>query len=173
MVKIILIGPRSVGKTTVGKLLAKKLKVKYIDLDDIVDRKLGGITEHIDKKGMESYRKKERIILKKLLAELPKKFVVSVGGGTIASQFIKISELNVKDLKRKGKLVYLCPADTRKESIKILRRREMKRGGQQNYLHTLKIFKLRRPIYEEIYYVKIVVKEKSPLSIANQIIKGF
>ena len=35
---LVLTGMMGVGKTTIGKLLAKRLKVKFIDVDKIIER---------------------------------------------------------------------------------------------------------------------------------------
>ena len=59
---IIFIGPRSIGKSTIGKALSKKLKVKYFDFDTYVEKELKGIDEHIEKKSVESYRVEEEKI---------------------------------------------------------------------------------------------------------------
>jgi len=165
MHNITLIGQRSVGKTTVGKILAKKLHVKYFDFDKYVENKLNGIDSHIKKYGVDSYRKEEAEILVKFLSKLPKQFVISVGGGTFASQLRKISKENVKKLKKKSKIVYLSA-----KSIKILHQREKKRKGNKPFSETKKLFELRKPVYEKIYDMKVAVKNKTPKKIAEEII---
>ena len=142
MHKITLIGSRSVGKTTVGKILAKKLRIKYFDFDEYVENKLSGIDLHIKKYGADSYRKEEAKIIVKFLSELPKQFVISVGGGTVASQLKRISQENVRKLKKKSKIVYLAA-----KSVKILHQREKKRKGNKPFSETKKLFELRRPVY--------------------------
>lgn len=167
--RIILIGHRSVGKTTVGKLLAKKLKVKYIDFDSLVEKELGGILKYFKKNGSLGYRKRESSILSKL--KLPKNVVMSIGGGTVASQYKKLSEKNAKFLKKLGKLVYLHPSKKEKEAIKIIFEREMKRKGDKNFAETKKLIRLRTPIYEKIHNIKITIKRNKPNKIAEKIVK--
>ncbi|MBS3092327.1 (d)CMP kinase [Candidatus Pacearchaeota archaeon] len=76
---ITITGPRSVGKTSVSKLLAKKLKLKYISSDDIGERALkkqggldkaiksGIIKEFIKKNGYnlitDVYRKEKNLVI--------------------------------------------------------------------------------------------------------------
>lgn len=167
---IIFIGPRSVGKSTIGKVLAKKLRYKYIEFDKIVEGKLKGIDKYCKKYGIDSYRKKEQDILKKVVKNLPKNFVMCIGGGTIASQLKKISKENIKILKRYGKLVYLNPSKNNKEAIEILRKREKLRRGNQSFEHTSNLYKIRKPIYEKAKDYEIIVKNKTPRQIVNEIL---
>jgi len=69
------------GKTTFGKKLAAKLKVEFIDIDEMVVAKYNvtGIKELIETNGMDFFRKAESDILKSLDQN---DAVVSTGGGT-------------------------------------------------------------------------------------------
>jgi shikimate kinase len=168
--KIILIGPRSVGKSTIGKRLAAKLKLKYFDFDMVVEHELGDIDNYIKNNEVDSYRKKERKILVESLSKLTCEFVMSVGGGTVASQLHHISELNSRDLKNLGKIIYLSPSEDEDRSIELLRKRELKRKGNQSFEHTKKLYGLRRKIYEKIYDYKIILEEKSPGEVVKEVI---
>ena len=168
--RFIFIGPRSIGKSTVGKHLAQKLNLKYFDFDEYVELKLKGIDKYIAKNSVESYRLEEEKILKRFVSELPKKCVISVGGGTVASQFKEISKKNVNVLKKIGKIIYLSPSEDKKEATKIIHEREQKRKGDKDYSETLKLFELRKPVYEKIFDIKIEVKNKSPSEIVNDVI---
>ena len=168
--RFIFIGPRSIGKSTVGKALAQKLNFEYFDFDEYVELKLNGIDQHIENNSVESYRIEEEKILKKFVSELPEKCVVSVGGGTIASQFKDVSKRNVEILKKNGKIIYLSPSEDKKEAIEILFEREQKRKGDKDYSETVKLFEIRKPIYEKIFDVKIEVKNKSLSEIVDDIL---
>jgi len=159
--RFVFIGPRSIGKSTVGKVLAKKLEIKYFDFDRYVEKKLNGINHHIEKNSVESYRVEEEKILKQFVSELPKSCVISVGGGTIASQFNNLSIRNSSLLKSVGNIIYLSPSENKEEATKILFEREQKRAGDKTYSETLKLFEIRKPIYEKISNLKIEVKNKS------------
>ena len=170
IMRFIFIGPRSIGKSTVGKALAQKLNFEYFDFDEYVELKLNGIDQHIENNSVESYRIEEEKILKKFVSELPEKCVVSVGGGTIASQFKDVSKRNVEILKKNGKIIYLSPSEDKKEAIEILFEREQKRKGDKDYSETVKLFEIRKPIYEKIFDVKIEVKNKSLSEIVDDIL---
>lgn len=80
--KVILLGYMTSGKTAVGKLLAKKLFLPFIDLDSYISRKEGmTISDIFKEKGEIYFRKIEHQCLKELL-DAPEKFVLSLGGGT-------------------------------------------------------------------------------------------
>ena len=83
----VIIGPRSVGKSSVGAILASRWNVEYHDLDAYVDERLGGIDEFLETKSMRDYREVESDLLVSFVEGLPGDCVISLGGGTIASEF--------------------------------------------------------------------------------------
>ncbi|MBU3821422.1 shikimate kinase [Flavobacteriaceae bacterium XHP0103] len=79
---VILIGYMASGKSSVGKILAEKLKFEFIDLDDYIEMKEQDTIKHIFKKKGEIYfRKLETKYLKEIL-ESQDNVVLSLGGGT-------------------------------------------------------------------------------------------
>ena len=82
MNKIILVGYMAVGKTTTADLLSKKIDFKVVDLDKLIEEKVGlCITEIFTKKGELYFRKIEHQIFKEIL-ENDEKLIISTGGGT-------------------------------------------------------------------------------------------
>ncbi|HBK71652.1 MAG TPA: shikimate kinase [Flavobacteriaceae bacterium] len=80
--KVILLGYMASGKTSIGKKLAKRLNLTFIDLDDYISlqEKLS-VTVIFKKKGEIYFRKKETHYLKELL-ESNQNFILALGGGT-------------------------------------------------------------------------------------------
>ena len=78
---LVLTGMMGVGKSTIGKKLAKKLKFKFIDIDFIIEKKERKKIDEIFKtKGEKYFRKiEEKITLKFLDRE---RQVISLGGGS-------------------------------------------------------------------------------------------
>ncbi len=77
-------GPMGSGKTTLGKALAQKLKVDFIDVDDEIVKKAGkSIPEIFDKSGESGFRDIETLVLKEILTAHAKFCVISGGGGII------------------------------------------------------------------------------------------
>ncbi len=97
---IVLIGFRGTGKSTVGKLLAKRLERDFIDSDKYIESSTGKTIKSIFEEGGEDgFRKIEADII----AELSKvdNKVISAGGGAV------LKEENVRNLKDNGFLVLL------------------------------------------------------------------
>ena len=83
--KIYLIGSMGSGKTTIGKMLASKLHLPFIDIDRKIEQKEKMVISDIFKENGENYfRKIESDILKKYSAL--NEFVISTGGGAVLSQ---------------------------------------------------------------------------------------
>mgnify|MGYP001618177432 CR=1 FL=1 len=106
----VLTGMRGSGKTTIGKKLAKKLKYKFLDSDELLEKDFHcSISQFIEKNGWNKFRTKEKNMIKKLSQK--KGFVVATGGGSI------IDQENEKMLKKNGMVIFLnCP-------IKVLQKR--------------------------------------------------
>lgn len=170
MNKLVLIGHRSSGKTVIGRLLSKKLKINFIDLDEFVEKQIGNIDEFVDKSGVEKYRINESKIIENNFKDLSQKLVIAVGGGTIASQFKKLNKKNIKNLKINGKIIYLKLKDNVR-SEKILIKREKLRKGNKTLEEIKKLFKIRQKIYGKIYDIQILVNDKEKAQIINEIIK--
>ena len=97
---IILTGLRGSGKSKIGSILALKLKMNFVDIDEeIVREEKKKIPEIIDSRGWEYFRALESKVAKKI-AKL-KNTVISTGGGTILDQE------NEKAFKKNGKIIYL------------------------------------------------------------------
>ena len=89
MVKnLTLTGMMGVGKSSIGKNLAKKLNYNFVDIDKIIEKKEGSPINLIFKSKSESYfRKIENDIT---LSELKKRnSVISLGGGAFLNNSIR------------------------------------------------------------------------------------
>ena len=97
---IVLIGMPASGKSTIGKLLAKKMNYEYYDADRYLERKEDvKISTLFSEKGEEYFRNLET----KYLKELSQKngIIISTGGGAVKR------EKNMQILKEKGIVVFL------------------------------------------------------------------
>lgn len=80
--KIVLLGYMGSGKSTVGKVLAQRLGMPFLDLDDYIEARLGmPVSRIFSEKGELYFRKKEHEYLKEVLQD-PTDTVLALGGGT-------------------------------------------------------------------------------------------
>ena len=97
---IILVGLKGTNKSEIGEELARRLKMKFIDTDDIMKRESGlDLSELLKKIGEKQFRSLENNIIKKMLNV--SNTVIVVGGGSI------LNGKNIKALKQNGLLVSL------------------------------------------------------------------
>jgi len=81
-IKIALTGFMGVGKSSVARHLANKLRCRWTDLDRFIERNDGRIVAKIiDEDGVDKYREIETANLKLLLADTDSR-ILSLGGGT-------------------------------------------------------------------------------------------
>jgi len=79
---IFLLGYMGCGKSTIGKSLAQKLNISFIDLDQVIENQENeSIKAIFDKRGELYFRKAERQALQQLIAQ-QNSGVISLGGGT-------------------------------------------------------------------------------------------
>jgi len=79
---IILIGFMGTGKSSVGRLLAKKLKRRFIDTDKEIENITGRtVARLIQGEGMIRFRSEEALLVKKLSSQ--EGLIIATGGGTL------------------------------------------------------------------------------------------
>ena len=85
---LVLLGMMGVGKTTIGKIVAKKQGLKFIDTDTNIEKKYSmKISEIFKKKGEKFFRIEEE---KESLAILTKKnCIIALGGGAFINESIR------------------------------------------------------------------------------------
>ena len=100
MRNFILIGPMGSGKTTVGKQLAKRTRMQFVDSDHMIEERCGvSISTIFDIEGEDGFRKRETKMLQELCDKTD--IVLATGGGAIASEENRIL------LRKSGFVVYL------------------------------------------------------------------
>ncbi|MGB6369749.1 MAG: shikimate kinase [Atribacterota bacterium] len=100
MKNIILVGLKGTNKSEIGEELARRLKMKFIDTDDMMKRESGlDLSELLKKIGEKQFRSLENNIIKKILNV--SNTVIVVGGGSI------LDGKNIKALKQNSLVVSL------------------------------------------------------------------
>ena len=129
--KLVITGPRSVGKSTISKILATQLKVNYISSDELSENflrkkykksldqaiKSGAIKEFIEK---DAYK-----LIKSALNK--KDFVFDLASGAISSKTHEKTCKKIISLVKDYKIIALLPYKNQTKSINLLFKRELKR----------------------------------------------
>lgn len=79
--KVVLTGCRAVGKTTVGRALARRLGWGFVDTDAVIGAAHGDIAALVAREGWPRFREIERRTLIELAGERDK--VIATGGGAV------------------------------------------------------------------------------------------
>ena len=85
---LVLLGMMGSGKSIIGSLISKKLKLKFIDIDNVIEKEANmNIAEIFKKKGENFFRNLEEKITIKLLES--SNVVISLGGGGFVNEKIR------------------------------------------------------------------------------------
>lgn len=154
---IILIGLMGAGKSNVGKRLAARLEMPFIDTDDEIELAAGCSIEDIFEEHGEAYfRDGERRVIARLLEGEPA--VMATGGGAF------MNEETRRNLSAKGTVIWLrAELDL---LLKRTRRRDnrplLKRGDPRETLQSL--IDQRYPIYGEADIIVDVREEPADMT---------
>ena len=100
MNNIYLIGMPGCGKSTIGKMVSQKLKLKNVDADEYLENKYcRTIPQIFDLYGEEDFRQKESEVIREL--SNMSGLIVSTGGGVV----VKVKNKNV--MKNSGTVVFI------------------------------------------------------------------
>ena len=151
-----------VGKSTVGKKLASRLGVSFIDCDQELERRNGvTVTTIFDIEGEAGFRKRETRLLEELAEQTIG--IIATGGGVVTH------EINRNLLKQKGSVIYLnAPVDLLWSRLRFCKNRPLletenpKKRLQQ--LH-----EQRDPLYREVADLVIDVGKGSAFNTVKKI----
>jgi shikimate kinase len=157
---LILIGMMGSGKSTVGRVLAQKLNLKFFDIDFLIEKKTNmKISEIFAKKGEDEFRNLEKAITLKFLNKT--NCVISLGGGAFINEIIK------KKVKKKGITVWLnWNSQTLINRIRKNKKRPIALNLDNNELKDL--INSRSKIYAEANY-KINCENMNTIGIVKKI----
>ena len=159
---LVLLGMMSVGKTTIGKIVAKKQGLEFIDTDINIEKKCSmKISEIFKKKGERFFRIEEE---KEVLKSLTKNnCVIALGGGAFINESIRNSVL-------KSSISMWLDTDlkTLNERIKWNKKRPLL-DRKNNQIKINKLYSERKNIYKLANH-RIVCDNLSKEDVANKII---
>jgi shikimate kinase len=161
---VFLIGPMGAGKSTIGKQLAKELKLEFVDADHEIQVRAGAdIAWIFDVEGEGGFRRRETAVIDEL-SQLSG-IVLATGGGAI---------LNVDNRTRlsgRGTVVYLfTTVDEQLRRTNHDKRRPLLQHDVP--LSTLsEIMTMRDPLYREIADVVVRTDNRSVRKVALDVIQ--
>jgi len=139
---LVLLGMMAVGKSTLGKIVAKKLKLQFIDTDkNVENNNTMKIKDIFEKRGEKFFRaEEEKEVLKSLKRE---NCIIALGGGAFLNNKIRDDILksaisiwldtNIKTLEKRVKWNEKRPLLKKNNSYKMIKK---------IYLERKKIYKL-------------------------------
>ncbi len=159
---ISLVGLPGSGKSTVGRQLARRLDLPFVDSDPEIEKRLGcSIREYFEREGEASFRDVEAAVIADLCCR--HSGVLSTGGGTV------LRADNRAALRAHGHVVYLRshPEDVFRR-LRHDRNRPLLQVGDP--LQRLKdLFAVRDPLYREAAHFVIETGRPSVATLVNMI----
>lgn len=157
---IYLTGPRASGKTHLGKLLAARLRLPFIDTDARLRERSGEeVADIVAREGWEGFRRRESAVLREAAAELaavpdtgagrPWRGVVATGGGMV------LAEANRRFMRETGRVFFLAvPVEelVRRLSRNPLEAQRPSLTGRTLTEEVAEVLARRLPLYEEAHY---------------------
>lgn len=160
---VVLVGLPGCGKSTVGRQLARRLSLPFVDSDNVIENRLGcTIREFFELEGENAFRALESDTLDELTQGGP--CVLSTGGGAI------LRPENRECLKRRGLVIYLCSApDEVFRRLRNDRNRPLLQVADP--LQRLRdLYAVRDPLYRETAHFVIETGRPSVSTLVNMIV---
>jgi len=159
---LFLVGLMGAGKTSVGRLLAKRCNKTFYDCDQEIERRTGvKIPVIFDIEGEAGFRVREVAVLRELAAM--RDIVVATGGGAV------VCEENRRVLAHNGTVIYLraAPEDLWQRTRHDRRRPLLQTGNRRAIIEQL--FIKRDPLYREVATLIVDTGKQSLRSLGQQI----
>lgn len=164
---IILIGFMGAGKTSVGKLLAKRMGYNFVDTDEMIEQSHHQTIKDIfASKGEAYFRELETDTIKNMMGALDRT-ILSTGGG------LPIKDSNQDILRQLGVVIYLYSTkETTLERVSRDQTRPILAGD--NIGHKIEqLLNERVPIYEKVAHIKIETDHRSFEEIIQEIMEKY
>ena len=151
------------GKSTIGRLLAKELRLPFRDSDKEIEQRTGASIPLIfDVEGEQGFREREHAAIQELCQM--RGVVLATGGGAV------LREDNREVLRTGGHVIYLCTSvDQQLDRTSRDRNRPLLRApNPRDVLASL--MAVRDPLYREIADVIIQTDERPPRLVVQEIL---
>ncbi|WP_165680637.1 shikimate kinase AroK [Metapseudomonas otitidis] len=163
MHNLILVGPMGAGKSTIGRLLAKELRLPFKDSDKEIEQRTGANIPWIfDVEGEQGFRDREQTMIQELCEA--DGLVVATGGGAV------LRPANREALRSGGRVVYLYTSVEQQigRTSKDRNRPLLRTADPAKVLRDL--MAIRDPLYREIADIIIETDERPPRLVVQEIL---
>jgi shikimate kinase len=158
---IVLVGVPGAGKTTVGKLLAKKLGIDFFDSDQVIESRAGkSVSDIFTQDGEPAFRKLEHDVIVELLGS--SNAVVALGGGSLGNDETRA---RVKGATAVWLVAGLAQAVDR---VGMNRNRPLLLGNVRGQLADL--MAAREPFYREVAAIAVDTSKLIPSEVVTEIV---
>lgn len=166
--KLVLIGLRGTGKSTVGKLLAEQLKRPFFDTDELVQERANlTIRQIFETEGEPSFRQRETAVVRELAQQADA--VIATGGGAI------LNAENVRVLREDGFVVHLSadPSELWRrisQDVSSHANRPPLVAGSSGPEELRKLMLARASHYSQARDVEVGVQDRSPQEVVEKVL---
>jgi shikimate kinase len=159
---VFLVGPMGSGKSAVGRQLAQRLALQFIDSDEEIEARTGVDISYIfEREGEAGFRQREAEVIDAITRR--EGVLVSTGGGAILDAGTR------ERLRARGRVVYLRTsveqqlARTRRSNDRPLLNNDDPRGTLE------RLFEQRAPLYAEVAEVVVDTDGRKVKTVVDQI----
>lgn len=164
-VNLFLVGLMGAGKTTIGRQLARSLKLSFVDSDHEIEERTGANIPWIfDIEGEKGFRKRERAVIDELTRR--QGIVLATGGGAV------LDKRNRANLAERGVVIYLHTSidQLMKRTAKDRNRPLLQTENPRARLETL--LSERDPLYREIAALIVETDNRNIQATVRVILNG-
>ena len=155
---VVLVGPMGVGKTTIGKKLAKQLGKPFLDTDKEIVKQHGAIAKIFEKSGEQYFRALESDFL---LSAISSDSVVATGGGVVTQE-------RNREALRGAFVIYLSTNGRHMASRLLAGKRPLLKNGIADWR---RIYDERKPLYEQVATVEVETSSKALNLVVAEIVE--
>jgi shikimate kinase len=161
---VVLVGMMGAGKSTVGRMLATRLRRAYVDSDTVIEEQTGStVGELFETRGEDEIRGIEQQVLVDALRD-PVPSVIGTGGGVV-------TRAQGRDALRSGPFVVWLRAQPQTLARRVGNGEGRPLLAGTDVLETVtRLMQERRPLYEEVADAIIDVDSLEPDAVADKVV---